>query len=209
MRGILVRLLHDIAEERSRINLSSLRLAPVQGILFQLVLVFRPADVHSAADLALVAVLVLELQARGLALREHRILDDGLAGCRELAELVLRKDQQVSRGLRNRRVHSYSDLAIAARGRSTAHRHARAIRPVQLRLVVFTEIHLVSVDVELVSRLRDLDLSSELPLIHVGVLEAQGGLFGRPASADALVKLGHRLARALGAAIRLLARVRR
>mmetsp|Transcript_67914 Transcript_67914/g.196626 ORF Transcript_67914/g.196626 Transcript_67914/m.196626 type:complete len:201 (+) Transcript_67914:318-920(+) len=76
VRRVLVRLLHDIPNEGGACDLLLVRLAPVQGILIQVLLVLRAADRHRPTHLALVPVLVDEAHGSGPALREHRVLQE-------------------------------------------------------------------------------------------------------------------------------------
>mmetsp|Transcript_2051 Transcript_2051/g.5484 ORF Transcript_2051/g.5484 Transcript_2051/m.5484 type:complete len:310 (+) Transcript_2051:22-951(+) len=113
--GIVAGALRDIADEGTLDNLPGGRPTPVQSVLVDLRLVVGAADGHRPAHLALVAVLILESQAGGLALRQHRILQHGAPRGRELAVLVLGEHQEVRGSLRDCSVEGYLDFGVSPR----------------------------------------------------------------------------------------------
>mmetsp|Transcript_99240 Transcript_99240/g.256554 ORF Transcript_99240/g.256554 Transcript_99240/m.256554 type:complete len:314 (+) Transcript_99240:531-1472(+) len=205
VRGVVRRLLRDIADEGRGRNLLRGRLAPVEGVLVDLVFVLGPEHRDGAANLALLAVLVVELEARRLALRHDRVLQHRVAWHGVLAKLVFREDEQVRGPRREPAAGGYPHGCVGARRSGLAHQGRGAVRELELRPLILAVEDLVGINVELVASLRDLHLAGDLVLVHVLILEAQARLLGGHAGADAGLHLRDVLARALRAVAGLFA----
>mmetsp|Transcript_4410 Transcript_4410/g.11811 ORF Transcript_4410/g.11811 Transcript_4410/m.11811 type:complete len:387 (+) Transcript_4410:191-1351(+) len=196
--------LGDVFDEGAGRDLFGGRLAPVQGVLVQLVLVACPVDGDSAAELPLVAVVVLEDDAPRLRLGRHGVLQRHVARREVLAVLVLGEHQQVRRSARKGRARRDAEERIAPGRADLANERVQG--RIQFRRRVLPPVQHVFVYVELVLGLRDLHLSADRALLHVGVLEADAGLLRGHAGARVLLRVHRRLPGALGA-VPLLARV--
>mmetsp|Transcript_85530 Transcript_85530/g.135643 ORF Transcript_85530/g.135643 Transcript_85530/m.135643 type:complete len:215 (-) Transcript_85530:858-1502(-) len=199
IRHVFAFLLFHNANEGVLSRLPGRRTTPMQRILGDLLFICCSKNRNAALHQVFPSILILEAEATGFRLWQSRVSEQQGSRRRVLAVLISREDKKVCGTLWNGAILRDLQVQVCAESTDLSKQQLFPLGTLELGHVALAPVDSISVHVKVISSLVDLHFTTQLVLVHIGVLKAQGCLFGGLARTEVSLLVSFSLARALRA----------